>query len=161
MKPEYLRLKFEYDTSSGRLFWRVGAGPRTAGTEAGYIDRHGYRRVCVDGRKWYTHQIVWLMVIGDELPERIYHRNGDKQDNRPGNIRAATQSQNMMNTRKRSNNTSGRKGVYWHKGAKRWLAQIKVGGQHHYLGLHATIELAAAAYAQAASKFHGSFARLA
>lgn len=161
MKINELHQYFSYDEESGRLFWRITSGPKLAGSEAGYVDQHGYRRVCLDGKKWYVHQIIWLMVYGGELPPRIDHENGKKLDNRKGNLRAATQSQNLMNCRIKSNNTSGRKGVYWHKGAKRWLAQIKVGGVHHYLGLHDTIDLAAAAYAKAAAELHGSFARLA
>jgi hypothetical protein len=46
----------------------------------------------------------------------------------------------------KSTNKSGYPGVYWHKSAKKWCAQITVGGASRYLGLHETAEAASAAY---------------
>lgn len=41
---------------------------------------------------------------------------------------------NVMNKGAQKNNTSGFKGVYWHKGQGRWAAEIKAGGKRFRLG---------------------------
>ena len=67
------------------------------------------------------------------LPKRgLDHANGDGLDNRWCNLRLATYGQNSANAGKRSNNTSGRKGVTWSKRAGKWEAQIQVAGRHLY-----------------------------
>jgi hypothetical protein len=48
----------------------------------------------------------------------IDHINGNKSDNRWLNLREATQSQNMTNTGNRADNSSGYKGVCWHKASR-------------------------------------------
>lgn len=49
-------------------------------------------------------------------------------------------------------NTSGYRGVSWHKGAQKWGAYIRVNGARHYLGLYDTAEQASEAYALEASR---------
>ncbi len=90
---------------------------------------------------------------------QIDHRNGNGLDCTRDNLRAATHSQNMHNQRARRG-TSRFKGVSWHTGANRWVAQICVGRKKQYLGLHDTEEQAAHAYDEAAKRMHGEFARL-
>lgn len=89
------------------------------------------------------------------------HENGVTLDNRRNNLRFATSSQNAMNRRKTSANSSGYKGVHWHKGHQKWCAQIKVNGKSIHLGYFDTPEEAHAAYCEAATRLHGDFARLA
>ncbi len=149
-----------YDPRTGAITWRTARGPRRCGDEAGYIDRHGYRRVCVLGRKLYSHHIAFALSVGAWPSERIDHRNGDRQDNRAENLRPASQSENIANARTRSDNSSGVKGVYWHRASKKWLAQIKIQGKRHYLGVFENIDAAAAAYKSAAMSAFGEFARL-
>lgn len=43
----------------------------------------------------------------------------------PDNCRWATQSEQLMNTRIRSDNTSGVKGVAWDKGQNRWVVRVR------------------------------------
>ena len=66
------------------------------------------------------------------------HINRNKLDNRRGNLRIATRSQNMLNQDKQ--------GVYWSSRAKKWSAQICFKGIKHYLGLFTKREDAASAY---------------
>lgn len=88
------------------------------------------------------------------------HRNNNGFDNRRFNLRMATRSQNLQNRRKPKNNTSGFKGVSFHKGSGRWRAQITVGGVVTSLKYHDSKDEAAAAYAAAVMSIGGEFARI-
>jgi hypothetical protein len=57
-----------------------------------------------------------------------------------------------------SDNTSGFKGVTWHKSNKKWVAQIKVASRKKHIGLYPTPQEAALAYDAAALAIHGEFA---
>jgi hypothetical protein len=74
------------------------------------------------------------------------------------NLRLASGSQNGGNQTVRKNNKLCLKGVRLHQCGK-FTAEIKCNGKKKYLGLHVTKELAAAAYATAADKCFGVFAR--
>jgi hypothetical protein len=63
-----------------------------------------------------------------------------------------------MNCKPRSHG-AGTKGVGWSKQAKKWRAHIKVEGKYKHLGLFASKLEASAAYADAAKKYFGEFAR--
>jgi len=105
--------------------------------------------------KTYLHRVVTRAPAGFDVD----HIDGDGLNNREANLRQATRSENMRNTGRRKDNKSGFKGVYWHKGAGKWQAEIKVGGVKEYLGLFTTIEAAHAAHQQAAKRLHGEFWR--
>jgi hypothetical protein len=77
------------------------------------------------------------------------------------NLRPATKSQNAANRGKTCNNTSGFKGVWWRRRYRKWQATIGVNGKRFYLGMFDTPEAAHAAYAAAAQRLHGEFARVA
>lgn len=90
----------------------------------------------------------------------VDHINGDPLDNRRANLRNCHPAQNAFNRRIHKNNSSGAKGVYGTP-AGTWRAAINVGGKKINLGSFGTKSEAAAAYAKAATKYHGEFARVA
>jgi hypothetical protein len=102
------------------------------------------------------HNVIMSFLEGYEID----HKDGDGLNNQRYNLRVTTHTQNMKNQRLRSNNTSGYKGVTWHKGAGKWYAQIQVDGKRTYLGLFTILEDAARAYDTAALEHYGEFARL-
>ncbi|MCO6011461.1 HNH endonuclease [Actinoallomurus purpureus] len=90
----------------------------------------------------------------------VDHINGNGLDNRRANLRPATQAQNAKNRRRRSDNTSGFKGVSRHRDRRRWAAAIYIAGRRRHLGLFNDPTDAAKAYDAAASKAFGEFAHL-
>lgn len=90
----------------------------------------------------------------------IDHVNGDGLDNRRCNLRSADKSRNGANRGAPRQNTTGFKGVTWHKAAGKFAAQIEVLGRRQHLGLFVTAEEAAQAYDQAALEAWGAYAWL-
>jgi hypothetical protein len=90
----------------------------------------------------------------------VDHRKGNKLENRKEFLRPATQAENNENAKMRDDNTSGHKGVTWHKQLKKWHARIRHEGKRIHLGLFTDLEEAAKAYREAALKYHKEFANL-
>lgn len=111
-----------------------------------------YAQANIGGKPTLMHTLL--------LPdaEMVDHINGDTLDNRRSNLRAASKSQNGANRGRPVNNTSGYKGVSWHKASQKWKAQITVDGKTIYLGVYTNPEAAAAAYDEAADQYFGAFA---
>ncbi len=164
LTAERLQQVLTYNSYSGLFKWNRAGGSggslHVAGDTAGCISR-GYIVIWVDDKLYLAHRLAWLYVTGEWPKRGIDHWDTDKSNNSWGNLRSATQSQNLANQRISPVNTSGFKGVCWHKLGKKWMAQIKVDGRHIYLGLFETAEEAHAVYVAAAEHHFGEFARAA
>lgn len=90
----------------------------------------------------------------------IDHVDDNGLNNTRSNLRRATPAQNCWNTRPHRDSKSGVKGVRLHVSG-RWEARIFVSGKGRSLGLFGNKAEAAAAYASAARKAFGEFARVA
>lgn len=147
-----LRFLFRYDPETGHLFWK-----RRPNDRAGCSIRGGRRTVQMEGKAWQEHRLIWKLVYGTE-PRIVDHVNRDPSDNRLTNLRAVTAGQNVRNTGIYRNNTSGLKGVSWHKPARRWRAVIQHKREHRFLGLFRTRREAGLAYDAAARRLFGPHA---
>lgn len=158
---EFLRYLFELDAEQGVLRRRVTRAPNArAGDVVGSRDSKGYLHVNILGRFYRVHRIVFYMHYGYDPGVHIDHIDCDRRNNRPENLRPATDQQNAGNVlRMFAHNTSGYRGVSFNTRSQKWHAQIKVFGKQTYLGRYDTPEEAAAAYAEAAKKHFAHFAR--
>ena len=98
------------------------------------------------------NQIMNVSSTGIEVD----HENGNGLDNRRSNLRLATRTEQLWNTRRRSDNTSGYKGVSSFR--ERWRAEITVNGRRVHLGLFDDPADAGHAYDAAALEYFGEFA---
>lgn len=162
LTAERVKQLLDYDPATGSFTWRENrGGTARRGGRAGSINVLGYVDIGVSGRRCLGHRLAWLYVHGAWPPHEIDHINGNPADNRIANLRLATRTQNVRNTRRRHDNSSGVKGVYWIARCGKWRADIRVAGKGKHLGYFNRIEDAAAAYERAAAKHFGEFARTA
>ena len=163
---EELRALVSYDPDTG-LFRRLTATNvgRFGGYQVGDIAtkprRDGYLWVNVAGKRYVAQRLAWLYVTGCWPKTGMDHKNLDRTDNRWDNLREAAQWQNMANVNINPRNTSGYKGVSFHKRTQTWRADIRVQKKNISLGHFSNPEDAAKAYWEASVKYRGEFARAA
>jgi hypothetical protein len=148
---EYL----SYDPLTG-LFTRLKtSGGSIAGTIVGYKRIDNYILIGHKNRKYLAHRLAWWFVYG-EMPDcAIDHINEDPSDNRICNLRLDVNRENYHNiTSPQKNNTSGFRGVSWHKLMHKWRSRIRVKNKEYIIGYYDTPELAHAAYLCAKRELH-------
>jgi hypothetical protein len=125
-----------------------------------YAERSAPPYVNRRGQKLRLHCVIMERVLERSLQkgEIVDHIDGNTLNNRRSNLRIATHAQNIQNGKLRSTNKSGYKGVRFSHG--KWVSEIKVNRQSHYLGRFDSPEEAYDAYCKAAKELHGEFARL-
>lgn len=170
--PEVLRQLLDYDPETGALTWKprpahffsgskfsaehasanwnsrwAGKPAFTANTGGGYL--HG----SVLGSSYRAHRVIWALTHG-EWPEcDIDHINHNRSDNRLVNLRAVDRAENLRNSSKRSDNTSGVNGVYRNKRLGKWQAYIRAEGKMLYLGVFEHLSDAVLARKKADAEF--------
>lgn len=159
---ERLRQLIRLDPATGLLYWLprddAAFNGRLAGKEAlSALNRDGYKIGLIFRRNYQAHRVAFALHYGRWPGGQIDHVNGDKDDNRPENLREATRSQNMRN--RPGYGTSTFRGVT-PTGYGTWRAAAKVCGQRHDLGSHPTEVDAALAYDEFARRHYGEFAHL-
>lgn len=126
---------------------------RQSGCEAG-----GYRTVSFNlGSKKYkmqAHRILFCMYYG-YWPKLVDHKDRNTHNNIKDNLRDVNKKLNCINSGMFSNNTSGYKGVSFHRGA--WTAQIKNDQKKIHLGRFKNLEDAVNARLSAERIYWGEF----
>lgn len=175
----FLRECFDYDPETGRFWWRHRpenhfVDPRVfvrwnryrAGTEAftQTVTNRAYKRATITFGgaeiQILAHRVAWALMTGQWPEDEIDHVNCDGGDNRFENLREATPEQNGRNRRVNATARSGLKGAVPCSVQKgKWRSSIQVDGKSVHLGRFVSAEAAHAAYATAAAKYFGDFAR--
>lgn len=156
---EYISSLLRYDAETGIFYWKVKRSNKPKGSTAGTATVHGYIDISIDRKLYKGHRLAWFLTYGEWPKHEIDHINGVTIDNRISNLREATNAQNCLNRKAYQNNTSGYKGVHWHKASSRWVANIQVGKKRKHLGYFEVKEEAAKAYDKASKELHGEFGR--
>lgn len=142
-----------YDSATG-VFMRLRDGHIVkAGDVAGYSGDNGYVYVGLGAAEYAAHILAWFYMTKLWPSRDIDHKDTDPANNSWNNLRLATESQNIANSRLRKDNTTGYKGVS--KKGNRYI--VRVGND--WVGTFTTSESAARAYDDAACERYGEFAR--
>lgn len=150
-----------FEHRDGKLYWKKVAHQNKqylVGQEAGSIHQTGYRHVTWLGKVHKVHRLIFLLEYG-YLPPEVDHINGDRQDNRIENLRAANRSENQCNRGALASNTSGYPGVSWHKKSKAWCVRVMKNGKTVAQQYFKDLELAGLFAAEARSLYHGAYAK--
>lgn len=121
-----------------------------------YLRPDGY--VATNNYNGLGYKYLHLLILNKESND-FYgdHKDGDKLNNQKENLREATYSQNGMNKKIRSNNTSGRVGVHLDKKKNKWCAMICHNKKHINLGYFDSFEKAVEARKEAEEKYFKEF----
>ena len=146
---ERLMQFLHYDPDTGVFTWLVNRQPGIKiGDIAGTLREDGYIRIQVDGERRYASHWAWLYMTGNLPEDEFDHEDRNRANNAWSNLRAATKSQNCANRPKRVRESGLLRGTT--RNGSKFTAQIRVRGEHRYLGTFDTEEEAHAAYARAA-----------
>ena len=127
-----------------------------------HFDGNGIVRVNTPRGKIKTTDVLQTSLGGFVLNSAencTHYINDDYLDARRSNLVVLTRSQNGGTQRLHRNNSSGYKGVSWHRACKKWQAYICPNGKQIRLGWFEDKIAAARAYDLAAIKYFGHNAR--
>jgi HNH endonuclease/AP2 domain len=149
-------LGYDEHSPSG-LRWIAPRKKVRVGDAAGFRMANGYWRVGIGLKSMLTHRVVFWLHNGF-LPECVDHADGNPQNNKIENLRAASKLLNNHNQRIKPNNTSGVKGVYLHKASGKWMARIWNNYKRMYIGTYDTLQEAERAIVSKRNELHKEFA---
>ncbi len=134
-----------FSYSDGRLFWKVKPCKHMkAGSEAGSLNKNGYKYVSIKGSKQLLHRVIFKMHTGLE-PSHVDHIDRNPANNTIENLRASTFAENAWNMNTPKTNTSGVMGVHWDKRREKWMAYMRHNGKRKHLGYYSEFDAAVSA----------------
>jgi hypothetical protein len=93
---------------------------------------NGYSSTKIKHNGKWKKQLIHRLIMGVyDSKVLVDHINGNKIDNRRENLRLCTNSENLRNRGTNKNNTTGVKGLYYHKQHNLWQAEITLHGKSH------------------------------
>lgn len=150
MNQKRLKQLLNYAPDTGIFIWLT----RRGGARAGCVASNGYRKIGIDGAEYYAHRVAWVYVHGTFPAHDIDHIDGNRDNNKLCNLRAAKRAENQQNRGVHPKNTSGFAGVYYERRTNKWRAQITVNYTQKRLGRFNTPEAAYEAYLTAKASLH-------
>ena len=124
--------------------------------------KQGYKLVNLkkDG-KWkmfYVHRLVCNAFLENlDNKKVIDHIDNNPSNNNVKNLRWCSQKENLANQGKHKNNTTGFKGVAYHKPSNKYRTQIRINDKIKHLGYFESAEEASRAYDAKAEEIHQEF----
>lgn len=120
-----------------------------------YSNGYAVRCIWVGRGKLNKMLPMHRQITDPPLNTVVDHIDGNRLNNQRSNLRITTRTSNMHNTRTRSTNKSGFQGVHFHKGTRRWRAQICSFGKTIHVGYFPTPKEASEAWKQKAVETRG------
>lgn len=119
-----------------------------------YTKEDGYI-ICQQENK--TIRMNRLVMDCTDPNKDVHHKDHVVYNNRKYNLEICDHYQNMIATKTYSNNTSGRKGVYWDKSRNKWMVSITANKKTHHIGRYDNFEDAVKAREEAEKKYHKEY----
>lgn len=136
LTQERLKEFLHYDQETGVFRWRFARSMhQKPWDEAGGKDNHGYTKIMLMRKMHKAHRLAWLYVTGNFPDGQVDHINGIRSDNTIKNLRIVTNKQNAENMAIRTSNTSGFRGVSFHKRSGMYEAFITHNQKKKFLGM--------------------------
>ena len=86
-----------FKLKNGQLVWKESRGRKAAGSIAGTNHGDGYKTVRIDGKAHYVHRIVKEMTTGKKTNGDVDHKDRNRSNNKPSNLRTMSRSKNNQN----------------------------------------------------------------
>lgn len=151
-----------------KLFYYDGANLRWLAPTSNRVKKYrlvgtisaGYLSTSIYNKSYQVHRIIWELHNGP-IPDGfvVDHKDGNKLNNKLGNLRLCTQAENVLNCAASKNSKTKIKGVFFDKSRGKYKTQISVKGKLYFLGRFRKLEDAESAYRKAQIKLHGEFRR--
>lgn len=109
--------------------------------------------------KSFSTTIMHRLIVGAKKGDIVDHIDGNGLNNRKSNLRIVTSTENAINHKIRSDNTSSVTGVRFRKSCKKWYAFISINKKETFLGSFVNFEDAVDARGKAEKKYYGDFVR--
>lgn len=165
-RPTLRRVKelLSYNPRTGSFRWRKKTQWTDPAKPVGGLKPSGYFYIQIDGLKTGGHRYAHLLMTGRWPHPETDHKDLNRSNNRWSNIREATNSQNKLNRKKKSNAfVTTLKGVIKDRRypslKKPYRAQINLNGKTIRLGYFGSELAAHRAYVREAKKIGGKYAR--
>lgn len=151
---------FDYDRQTG-IFSRkiVLSNASKIGEPLGKNSKNRHINIGIGRKSYRAHRLAWIYVYGEDPQGVVDHINGDPTDNRIDNLRVATQSHNICNSKIPTTNKSGVKGVSWDHERKKWFAKIHYKKKQYALGRYLNFDDAVEVVRKKRLELHGEYAR--
>jgi hypothetical protein len=164
LTQQRLKEVLHYDPLSGEWTWladmKTGRGAGRVhikkGTRAGTVSSaKGYRKIGVDGRRYWAHRLAFLWMTGEWPKHHVDHIDGNGGNDVWTNMRDVPRGVNMQNVRRATvDSLTGILGVTFNRARKKWVAQISINSKSKGLGYFDTADAASAAYLSAKRQLH-------
>ncbi len=159
-KMDFALERMRYCPESGGFYRETESSWWNVGDRVCELKLRGYKGIeYILGKKRIrirSHRLGYYAMTG-EVPFEIDHIDHNGLNNKWGNLRNVTKSQNIAN--RRAYGKSGYKGVVITKFGS-YIAQITIDGSTRFLGTFDSLMEAADAYDSAAYSLHGEYACL-
>ncbi|KAK46241.1 HNH endonuclease [Caballeronia jiangsuensis] len=152
MTQKALKEALHYNPETGIFTFLKSMGSSRKGKQVGHNNPKRYVSITLNGVTFYAHRLAFLYMTGAFPKEATDHINRNRSDNRWCNLRAVSIAENNQNYSLRKDNTSGYRGVSFHKNKKKWLAYIVINKKRNDLGYFDTAAEAGAVADAARSK---------
>ena len=154
---EYLKSILHYNPETGLFTWKVTLTNNAPFGSIAGCPVQGYITIGINKKLYRAHRLAWLYMYGCFPIDILDHINRDRADNKISNLRLANKQQNAYNCQVHKNNTSGFRGVSWHKASNKWRATCSLQGKSYNLGVYITAEEASIVYEEFVKEHHGEF----